>query len=129
LVDITGANSYTDRGLPEGGRGFFSAEPEGTAKRNLPMLLTLFSYCAATLTTVSFLPQAIKTIKTKDTSSISLGMYIMFTFGVVLWLLYGLGTGQLPIVLSNAITAVLAVIILVFKIDGLRKQKQGVQSQ
>ena len=87
------------------------------------MLITIISYVAAILTTVSFLPQAIKTIKTRNTSSISLGMYIMFTLGVMLWLIYGISTGQAAIVVSNAVTAVLAVIILCFKIDGIRKEK------
>jgi len=87
------------------------------------VLITIISYVAAILTTVSFLPQAIKTIKTRNTSSISLGMYIMFTLGVMLWLIYGISTGQAAIVVSNAVTAVLAVIILCFKIDGIRKEK------
>ena len=87
------------------------------------MFFTVISYFAATLTTISFIPQAIKTISTKDTTSISLGMYIMFTVGVILWMFYGISTGQAAIVISNAITAVLALIILGFKIDGIRKRK------
>ena len=87
------------------------------------MLLTVCSYIAAILTTGSFLPQAIKTIRTRDTESISLLMYIMFTLGVILWMMYGIITAQLPIVLSNAITSVLAIIILCFKISGMRKTK------
>ncbi len=83
------------------------------------MILTVISYIAAALTTVSFVPQAIKTIRTRDTSSISLGMYIMFTAGVILWMVYGIATAQAAIVVSNAITAVLAVIILSFKIAGI----------
>ena len=53
------------------------------------MLLSV-SLVAAVLTTISFLPQAIRVIKTKDTSSLSLGMYIMFTLGVSLWMVYGM---------------------------------------
>lgn len=84
------------------------------------MLFTVISYFAATLTTVSFLPQAIKTVKTKDTSSISLGMYVFFTIGVILWMVYGIATAQWSIIISNAITAVFAVIILSFKVASLR---------
>lgn len=80
------------------------------------MLFTIISYVAATLTTVSFLPQAVKTVKTRDTSGISLGMYVMFTLGVLSWMVYGLATSQWSIVISNAITSVFAIVILVFKL-------------
>lgn len=71
---------------------------------------------AAFFTTFSFLPQAIKVIKTKDTSGISLGMYSMFVLGVFLWLVYGLQTGDLPIICANATTFIFASIILTTKI-------------
>ncbi len=87
------------------------------------MLFTLISYAAAFLTTASFIPQAVKTIRTKDTSSISLGMYLMFVSGVILWMIYGIRTAQIPIILSNAVTAVLAIIILCYKIDGIRTKR------
>lgn len=80
----------------------------------------IIGYLAAFLTTVSFVPQAIKTVRTRDTSSISLGMYVLFTLGVMMWLAYGLGTRQWPIIIANAITVVLATIILGFKIAGPR---------
>lgn len=85
------------------------------------MIFTIVSYVAATLTTVSFLPQAIKTVKTRDTESISLGMYVLFTLGVVCWMAYGIATLQWAIIVSNAITTVFAVIILAYKIRGLKK--------
>jgi len=85
-----------------------------------PMDHPIIGYLAAFLTTVSFVPQAIKTVRTRDTSSISLGMYVLFTLGVVLWLVYGLGTRQWPIIIANAITVVLATLILGFKIAGPR---------
>ncbi len=71
---------------------------------------------AATLTTVSFIPQVLHTIKTKDTKAISLGMYIMFTLGVALWLVYGILLGSWPMIISNVITVTLAIIILTMKI-------------
>ena len=76
----------------------------------------LIGYFAAFCTTVSFLPQAIKTIKTRDTHALSLMMYSMFTIGVLLWLYYGITINDLPIILANLITAILAGIILFFKI-------------
>jgi MtN3 and saliva related transmembrane protein len=71
---------------------------------------------AAFGTTVSFLPQAIKTIQTKDTSGISLSMYALFTAGTFLWLTYGLMSGSLPVTIANAVTLVFASIILFYKI-------------
>jgi MtN3 and saliva related transmembrane protein len=76
----------------------------------------IIGYIAATLTTASFLPQAILTIKTRDTESLSLGMYSMFTVGVLCWLIYGLYIADEAIIFANAITFVLAASILSFKI-------------
>ena len=73
-------------------------------------------YVAATLTTVAFIPQALKTLKTKDTRSISLGMYIVFTVGVGFWLLYGIYLHSLPMIVSNVITLALAAAILAMKL-------------
>jgi MtN3 and saliva related transmembrane protein len=71
---------------------------------------------AATLTTASFVPQAWLTFKTRDVSSISLGMYSVFVAGTVLWLVYGLLLGAWPVVVANAITATLAAAILGMKL-------------
>ena len=71
---------------------------------------------AAFFTTTSFLPQAIKTIRTKDTSSISLSIYILFTFGTLMWFVYGIFSQNLPVYVANGITLILASVILFFKI-------------
>jgi MtN3 and saliva related transmembrane protein len=76
----------------------------------------IFGYIAAVLTTLAFLPQTIKTIKEKNTEGISLLMYSMFTMGVLLWLLYGILLNDLPIILANGFTFIMACIILVLKI-------------
>ncbi|HMS26729.1 MAG TPA: SemiSWEET transporter [Burkholderiaceae bacterium] len=73
-------------------------------------------YLAATLTTASFVPQAWHTFRTKDVSGISLGMYSAFTVGIALWLVYGLLLSAWPIVIANAITLVLASLILGMKL-------------
>ena len=73
-------------------------------------------YVAAALTTGSFVPQAVLTLRTRDVSGISLSMYTAFTAGVALWLLYGLRLGEWPIVVANAVTLGLALVILVTKI-------------
>jgi MtN3 and saliva related transmembrane protein len=79
-------------------------------------IITLIGLSAAFGTTVSFLPQAIKTIQTKDTSGISLSMYALFTMGTLLWLIYGLMSHSLPVTVANAITFIFASIILVYKL-------------
>jgi MtN3 and saliva related transmembrane protein len=76
----------------------------------------IIGYIAASLTTASFLPQAMHTFRTKDVSGISLGMYSVFTFGVSMWLLYGIMLGAWPIVIANTITTALASFILSMKL-------------
>jgi MtN3 and saliva related transmembrane protein len=71
---------------------------------------------AGVLTTAAFIPQVIKTWRSKHTQDISLGMFAIFSAGVFLWLLYGVEIGATPIVLANLVTLVLALTILVFKI-------------
>ena len=76
----------------------------------------VIGYIAATLTTVSFVPQAWHTFRTKDVRGISLGMYSAFTAGIALWLVYGWMLSAWPIVIANTITLVLASLILVMKL-------------
>ena len=71
---------------------------------------------AACLTTVSFVPQAWLSFRTRDVSGVSLGMYSVFTVGVAMWLVYGLLLSAWPIVIANAITLGLAVAILGMKV-------------
>lgn len=80
------------------------------------MNLEWLGYVAATLTTLAFVPQAAKTIRSRDTHSISLGMYAVFTVGIVFWFGYGLVLHSWPMIVSNAITFVLAATILVLKL-------------
>ena len=79
-------------------------------------LAEIIGALAAFLTTASFLPQAIKVVRTRETHAISLVMYAMFTGGVTLWGIYGVMTMQWSIIIANAITVVLAAIILVMKV-------------
>jgi MtN3 and saliva related transmembrane protein len=73
-------------------------------------------YVAAVLTTLAFVPQASRTIRTRDTSGISLGMYVIFTAGVALWFLYGVAIGAWPVIIANGVTFLLAATILVLKL-------------
>ena len=92
---------------------------------NLPIPLSeLIGYLAATLTTCSFVPQAWHTFRTRDVRGISLGMYSVFTTGVALWLVYGVTLSAWPIVVANAVTLVLACLILGMKVAyGARSQR------
>jgi len=76
----------------------------------------LIGYCAAVLTTVSFVPQAWLTFRTRNVQGISLVMYSSFTLGVALWLGYGLVMRAWPLVVANAVTLVLALSILFMKL-------------
>ena len=71
---------------------------------------------AAVLTTVAFVPQALKVIREKQTGGISLVMYLLFTLGVALWFVFGLLIGSYPVTLANGTTLVLASVILAMKI-------------
>lgn len=71
---------------------------------------------AGALTTAAFIPQVVKIWKSRHTVDISLGMFSIFSLGVFLWLLYGIQLGALPLILSNGITLVLSLTILVFKL-------------
>ena len=73
-------------------------------------------YVAATLTTLAFVPQAVKTIRTRDTHSISLGMYVMFVTGIAFWFWYGIVLGSWPMIVSNAIAFALSATILGMKL-------------
>ena len=75
-----------------------------------------FGFAAAALTTGSFIPQAVKSIRSRNTSDVSLSMYVIFTTGVSLWLVYGIALESWPMILANTITLGLAATILGLKL-------------
>lgn len=79
-------------------------------------LTELIGYPAALLTTAAFVPQAWKSWQTRDLSGISLPMYALFTLGVALWLAYGIVIKSWPVIAANAITLVLASLVLWLKL-------------
>ena len=85
----------------------------------------MLGYAAATLTTASFVPQAWRTFRTKDVSGISLRMYSVFTLGVAVWLAYGIVLGEVPMMIANASTLVLALAVLVMKLKYGKKAPAG----
>lgn len=76
----------------------------------------LIGLAAACLTTLAFVPQAVRAIRTRETRHISLLTYLMLVIGIVLWLVYGFMIGDLPLILANAVTLTLASAILVTKL-------------
>ena len=76
----------------------------------------LIGFIAAICTTVCFLPQLIKAWKTKSTKDISLAMFLILTFGVLMWLAYGFLINSMPVIAANAFTFIIAVGILLLKI-------------
>ncbi|MFP6734797.1 MAG: SemiSWEET transporter [Rhodospirillales bacterium] len=79
-------------------------------------LITAIGFAAAALTTLAFLPQAVKSWRSRSTSDVSLGMALLLVTGIVLWLAYGLLRADLPIIAANAVSLVLAGSILVSKL-------------
>jgi MtN3 and saliva related transmembrane protein len=78
--------------------------------------VTALGLLAATLTTVAFVPQVLKTWRTRSTHDISLGMFSTLVAGITAWLVYGAIIGDIPLILANAVTLGLAGTILVLKI-------------
>ena len=83
--------------------------------------IDIIGYFAALLTTFSFLVQAIQSWRTRDLSGISVGMYSMFTLGVGLWLIYGLVIDSWPLIVTNALTFLFALSILLMKLKQMSK--------
>ncbi len=79
-------------------------------------LVTIIGLVAAACTNISFMPQAIKIIKLRETREISLLTYVLLEAGIFLWLVYGILISNLPVTLANGITLIFTTIILALKI-------------
>ncbi len=79
-------------------------------------LVPLLGYAAATCTTVAFVPQVVRIWRTRSTRDISLGMFVVMTAGVLMWMIYGLIIHDRPLVAANGTTFVLSLTILVMKL-------------
>ncbi len=89
------------------------AEPTASAA---PLVVEAIGMTAGVLTTIAFLPQAIKAWRTKSTADISLAMFLILVTGVFLWLVYGAFIGSPSLVLANGVTFVIALFILYLKL-------------
>ena len=83
---------------------------------------------AATLTTLSFVPQVFQVWSSRSAKDISLPMYLMFSTGIALWFVYGLFIESLPVTAANGTTFVLAMMVVVMKIRFDRLEKNGANS-
>ncbi|MBR1242758.1 SemiSWEET family sugar transporter [Bradyrhizobium sp. AUGA SZCCT0240] len=81
-----------------------------------PIAIKLLGFAAATCTTLAYVPQFVKVWRTRSTEDISLGMFLVMVVGVLLWLVYGLLSGDGPLIVANAITIVLAGGVLFMKL-------------
>ena len=82
----------------------------------IDFVIKYIGFFADFCTTIAFLPQAVKVYKSKSTKDISLYMFLIFTIGVLSWLIYGLIINDLPVILANAVTLILSFFILIYKI-------------
>ncbi len=78
--------------------------------------INLLGLVAGTLTTAAFVPQLMKILKSRSTKDISLVMYVVICTGILLWLIFGLCIGSLPVIAANAVTLLIATAILILKI-------------
>ena len=83
----------------------------------IDFIIKYIGFFAAFCTTIAFVPQAIKVYKSKSTKDISLYMFLIFTIGVLSWLIYGIIIFNLPVILANAVTLVLSLFILIYKLQ------------
>jgi len=79
-------------------------------------MIDLIGYFAATCTTLSFLPQLIRVIRLRSARDISLGMFLVFSVGTVMWLVFGLLSHSKPMIAANAVTLALSISILILKL-------------
>jgi MtN3 and saliva related transmembrane protein len=89
------------------------------------VIIEILGYISATITTIAFLPQIIKTLKTKSAKDVSMGMFVLFTVGVFLWVVYGFLTWTMPDLVANIVIFCLALtqIILKIKYDKLENKR------
>ena len=81
-----------------------------------PSVVTILGLVAGTLTTLSFLPQLLKAWKSRSTHDISIGMFSLLAAGVALWIIYGVVTSDLPVIVANSVTLIFVTLILTLKL-------------
>ena len=87
------------------------------------IIIDILGYVSATFTTIAFLPQIIKTIRTKSAKDVSMGMFVFFTTGVFLWIIYGVLTKTMPLIIANSVIFCLAITQIILKIKYAKLEK------
>ncbi len=77
---------------------------------------TAIGLMAGALTTLAYLPQVVKTWKSKSTKDISVGMFISLCLGLLMWVFYGFSIHSMPVIVANIVSLVLVFTVLIFKI-------------
>jgi len=86
-------------------------------------LIITFGFIATTLTTLSILPQTVKTLITRSTKDISLPMYLLMNIGICLWIVYGIFLDQLPIIIGNAVALTFSLPILIIAFINFKRSR------
>ena len=82
----------------------------------------VIGFIAAFFTTFAFAPQALKTIKTKNTNGISISMYGMFIIGVITWIIYGIKNDDVAVIFANVATLFFAVPVLIILVKNKKAE-------
>ncbi len=90
----------------------------------MAMPFTWIGYAAGTLTTICFIPQVLHVWKTKRADDLHIGTLVSFTVGVILWLIYGIVTRQMPVILANVATLALQCAIIYLKLRYARAERR-----
>ena len=97
------------------GAALFAAIPHRSISTLPNGVIDVLGFLAGTLTTLSFVPQVLKAWRTRSTGDLSLAMLVTFTGGVAVWLIYGVAIASVPVILTNAVTLCLCMLLLALK--------------
>jgi MtN3 and saliva related transmembrane protein len=98
--------------------------PTGPLPSDTPALVQLVGFVAGALTTLAYVPQLIRTWRTRSVNDFSLGMLVALSVGIGLWLVYGIAIGSWPIIVANGVSFVFALVLVTFKLTCGRARVQ-----
>lgn len=82
----------------------------------IPAAIHWVGAAGAVLTTICWLPQAVRVVRTRDTRAISLATNLIFATGILLWLIYGIALGNWPLIVANAVSMLFTLVIIAMKL-------------
>ncbi len=89
------------------------------------MLIKILGFLAGFLTTVSFLPQVVKSLRTRHMGDFNLLFIVLMLLGLALWTVYGFMLGQLPLIVANGLTIALNLVLLWLKLDDIARRRRS----